>query len=295
MGASAGRSAARAAVAAGVLLALGCTASRGGSAAGPSPGLRGRAVTAGATATAGTRPGRPVTVYVMVDSGNGTGSVVPVQAATGTAGPAIGLGVAQFIPDGIAVTPDGATAYVIDGDDNFDGNVVPIRMATHTAGPVISAGDRLVAIVVTPDGKTAYALSGEGGLYPISTATGGVGSVINVGAFPQGIAMTPDGTTAYVAATAYVAPHDYEIVTPVRTATNTAGRAFSIGPPVSGGGSGSQVIAVTPDGKTAYVASYDAGTVIPVNTVSGTYGPPIKVGSGPCFIAVTPDGKTATS
>ncbi|MCW2932367.1 MAG: hypothetical protein JWM19_3329 [Actinomycetia bacterium] len=93
--------------------------------------------------------------------------------------------------------------------------------------------------------------------------------------------MAADGTTAYVTATAYVAPHDYEIVTPVRTATNTAGRASNIGPPLTGGGYGSQTIAVTPNGKTAYVASYDAGTVIPVSTVTSTYGPPSRSEAAP--------------
>jgi DNA-binding beta-propeller fold protein YncE len=152
MRASARRRAARAAVVAGVLLAAGCTAGPGGQAASPPSGPRGATATAGAPAT-GTRPGHPVTVYVLMPSAaHHDGAVVPVDAATGTAGPAIGLHTSDFIADGIAVTPDGKTAYVIDAYNNNNGNVVPIRTATSTAGPPIPVGANPgpIAIAVTP-------------------------------------------------------------------------------------------------------------------------------------------------
>ena len=122
----------------------------------------------------------------------------------------------------------------------------------------------------------------DGAVVPVDAAAGTAGPAIGLHAsdfIAGGIAVTPDGKTALVTATTHVGPHHYEIVTPVRTATNTAGRAFSIGPPVEG--AGNQVIAITPDSKTLYVASYGDGTVIPVNTVTSTYGRPIKVGRGP--------------
>jgi DNA-binding beta-propeller fold protein YncE len=112
----------------------------------------GATATAGAPAT-GTRPGHPVTVYVLMPSAaHHDGAVVPVDAATGTAGPAIGLHTSDFIADGIAVTPDGKTAYVIDAYNNNNGNVVPIRTATSTAGPPIPVGANPgpIAIAVTP-------------------------------------------------------------------------------------------------------------------------------------------------
>jgi YVTN family beta-propeller protein len=89
--------------------------------------------------------------------------------------------------------------------------------------------------------------------------------------------------------TAYVANCASGTVTPIATATDTAG------PPIAVGGF-PYAIAITPDGKTAYVVSYSSngsGTVTPIATATNTAGPPITVGSGPRVITITPDGKTA--
>jgi DNA-binding beta-propeller fold protein YncE len=132
------RWAARAAVVAGVLLAAGCTAGPGGQAASPPSGLRAATATAGAPVT-GTRPGHPVTVYVLMPgAGDHDGAVVAIDAATGTPGPAIGLHTSSdFMADGIAVTPDGKTAYVLSGE----GGIYPISTATGRVGAAIEVGD----------------------------------------------------------------------------------------------------------------------------------------------------------
>jgi YVTN family beta-propeller protein len=97
---------------------------------------------------------------------------------------------------------------------------------------------------------------------------------------PAGIAITPDGKTAYVA------NYGSGSVTPINTATNTAGAAITVGVrPTS--------IAITPDGKTAYVANSWSGTVTPIAVATNTAGTAITVGSGPIAVTITPDGKTA--
>ena len=63
-------------------------------------------------------------------------------------------------------------------------------------------------------------------------------------------------------------------MTPIATATNTAG------PPITTGDN-PDAIAITPDGKTAYVVNADSGTVTPITTATNTAGPPIPVGSDP--------------
>jgi YVTN family beta-propeller protein len=98
--------------------------------------------------------------------------------------------------------------------------------------------------------------------------------------WPDAIAITPDG------ATAYVANFGSGTVTPIDTATNTAGPAIAVG-------KGPDDIAITPDGATAYVADANAGTVTPVSIASGKAGPAIKVGGFPDDIAITPNGKSA--
>jgi DNA-binding beta-propeller fold protein YncE len=69
-------------------------------------------------------------------------------------------------------------------------------------------------------------------------------------------------------------------VTPITTATNTAGPPITVGQtPVA--------VAITPDGKTAYVVNA-SGTVTPITTATNTAGPPITVGRDPDAIAIAP-------
>ena len=92
--------------------------------------------------------------------------------------------------------------------------------------------------------------------------------------------ITPDGKTAYIV------NEGSDTVTPIQTATNTAGKPIRVGHfPFA--------IAITPDGETAYVANASSGTVTPIQTATNTAGTPIPVGSDPIAIAITPDGETA--
>jgi YVTN family beta-propeller protein len=86
--------------------------------------------------------------------------------------------------------------------------------------------------------------------------------------------------------TLYVANINSNTVTPVTTATNTAGKPIKVG-------SRPREIAITPDSKTVYVVSLNAGTVTPVSAATNTPGTPINVGREPQAIAITPDEKTA--
>ena len=81
--------------------------------------------------------------------------------------------------------------------------------------------------------------------------------------------------------TAYVVNSDSDTVTPIQTATNTAGTPVTVGP-------GPVAIAITPDGKTAYVLNSHSGTVTPIQTATNTAGTPITVGTYPWAIVITP-------
>jgi len=83
--------------------------------------------------------GRTVTAYIVnADSG----TVTPIDTATGTPGTPITVG---SDPQHIAVAPNGKTAYVAnDGTDT----VTPIRTATNTAGTPITVGDNPLAIAI---------------------------------------------------------------------------------------------------------------------------------------------------
>jgi YVTN family beta-propeller protein len=198
------------------------------------------------------------------------GSVIPIELATKTQGPAITVGPS---PVAIAVTPDGKTAYVV---DSRSWSVTPIDTATSTPGPAIPVGAVPDAIAITPDGTTAYVTNfTSNSVTRIDTATNTVGSAIPGGTQPDGIAITPDGKTAYVA------DFGSNSVTPIDTATNTAGTAIPVG-------SEPDAIAITPDGKTAYVTNYGSNSVTPINTATNTPGPVVAVGREPDGIAITP-------
>ena len=70
-------------------------------------------------------------------------------------------------------------------------------------------------------------------------------------------------------------------MTPVNTATNTAGKPITVG-------KGPRYIAITPNGKTAYVVNSVSDTVTPINTAANKASKAIKVGSDPGPIAITP-------
>jgi len=78
-------------------------------------------------------------------------------------------------------------------------------------------------------------------------------------------------------------------VTPIKTATNTPGKAITAGKGVG-------FIASTPNSKTAYVSNFGGGrvagdTVTPISTATNSPGNAITVGKWPSVIAITPNGK----
>jgi YVTN family beta-propeller protein len=99
--------------------------------------------------------------------------------------------------------------------------------------------------------------------------------------------LTITGTLTLRDIVAYVGNSGDNTVTPIDTATNTAGTPIT----VVGGDHGA--IAITPNGATAYVADSGGTTVTPINTFTNTPGTQITVGNDPEGIAITPNGATA--
>lgn len=132
---------------------------------------------AAATTAPAPASGSPRTVYVAdAPPGAASGKVVPVDAATHTAGQPVKVGPS---PISIAITPDGSTAYVA----HQGGTVTPIATATDTAGQPIAIGHSADDIAITPDGATAYVSdSANGTVRPITVA---------IGDNPSSLAITP--------------------------------------------------------------------------------------------------------
>jgi DNA-binding beta-propeller fold protein YncE len=126
-----------------------------------------------------------------------------------------------------------------------------------------------------------------GVLAAVVLAVVGVTAAIRV----VGAAPGPAAHHRPAASIVYVAyPGKYntsEMLVPINTATNTAGKPIRVGT-LAGA-------AFTPDGKTAYVEG-PTGTVIPISTATNSPGKPIPVpmpGYRPFDITMNPDGKTA--
>ena len=165
-----------------------------------------------------------------------SGTVVPINTSTNTVGSPIFAGEG---PEGLAITPDGATLYA----------------ANFGAYAVVNG-----QVMQLSDGTTVTT---------IDTATDTAGTQITVGSEPSSVAITPDGTTAYVVNLAS------STVTPIDIATNSAGSPITLNATLTGT-PGFQ-IAITPDGTTAYVVTRN-NTLIPIDTANNTTQTPIPVG-----------------
>jgi DNA-binding beta-propeller fold protein YncE len=122
---------------------------------------------------------------------------------------------------------------------------------------------------------------------------GAAAAAMIAGAAPaSGAAQTPRAGHAPSPAlpfTAYVANEGANTLTPVNTATGTAGKPIRTG-------TNPEAVVITPNGKTAYVMT--GNTVTPVDTATNMALPPIKTCQrikicDPQALAITPNGKTA--
>ena len=232
------------------------------------------------------------TIYVS----DGINAVLPVSTATGTAGKPISLGSpGEDNPAAdIVAAPDGKTVYVL----GMHGSLIPISTATNTPGsPIRPQGQTSFGpVAITPDGKTLYVSVGSqsqtgGYVIPISTATDKPGKPIS---FPGGIdniLIAPDGKTAYVIGGVPTPASDFSdkiTVTPISTATNTAGRTV-----IAGTAYVENSAMMTPDGQHIYVATANPFSLIQFSTATNSAGRQISFGSSEIMaLAAAPDGQT---
>jgi DNA-binding beta-propeller fold protein YncE len=201
-------------------------------------------------------------------------TVTPIDAVTGHAGKPLSL----ELDGNLDATPDGKTVYVLGGS-----TVIPINTTTGQPGPPISVPvpGGIGWMLVDPNGKVAYLTGALGSdIIPLNLATNQTGKPIKGVQGADGV-FSPDGKTVYILDRGIKA----DTVTPVDTATGTAGRPVAVDD-----GKGGSTITISPEGKTLYVAALSS--VIPVSTATGQTGTPIPVHSDIYAMVLTPDGKT---
>src|SRR4051812_32170815 len=160
-------------------------------------------------------------LQLLVPIGSASALSTPSQQVyVGTLGGMYRLGTGRLMTGhvtALAISPDGDTVYaaLVSGGN---GSVVPFDTATDTAGAAIGVGHGPTAMAMTPDGAAVYVVNAtDGPVWVIDPPPPAVTVPIPVGANPAGIATPPDG------ATAYVPTRGGETVTPIATASNTAG------------------------------------------------------------------------
>lgn len=175
-------------------------------------------------------------------------AVLPLATATNTRGKPIGTG--PFVPQALAVSPNGQDLYVVGPPDAGLGpgpDYVALQIfntATGTLhktvhlGPYSEAGGW--AITLTPNGQMAYALgygktsTSQGIVVPVDTVTGVAGAPIHVGVNASTIVASPNGAWVYVlddgTPPGGAGPKSAGSVVPIDVATDKAGKAIPLTP-----------------------------------------------------------------
>lgn len=203
-------------------------------------------------------------------------------------------------PTDMVFAPNGKFVYVANSGSHFI-SAIPATGHAAAARSVYLDADSL-QIAVSPDSRFLY-ISTVGGpttggrpgnrVLVVRTSDFRIVKSIPFVSAPWQLAMAPNGKTVYVVSNSETGA---EIVTPIRTATNRAGRAIRIASykyePTA--------IAVTPDSKLVYVVSMNvwssnpsyAGFVTPIRASTGAALKRITTGQLPLNLAVTPSGRT---
>jgi DNA-binding beta-propeller fold protein YncE len=227
-------------------------------------------------------------------------SLTPIDLATGTAAPSIGLG---ELPDALAVAPGAKTVYVVEVGSDGDGSpgrVVPLATNNYTLGKAIAVGTDPQAIAIAPDGRMAYVLNGYDAattpatvpvtITPIDLVTRTALRPVPVGTLPLSMTMSPNGKLIYVVDSSVSHQGEPSGITPFNTSTGKAGPEIKLPQapyppfPVSG-------LVFSPNSATAYAITPSG--VVPVNTATARSGKVIGLHTSmPVALAVSPDGST---
>jgi len=223
------------------------------------------------------------TIYVVTYQGY----VVPVSTVTRTAGPPIRIGGG---PQGVLMSPDGHTAYIIEPPYGVE----IFNLTLNQPAGFIRIHDAQ-GFALTPNGKTLYVVNSTGSaITPVETATLTLLPPIKTRSDANGfqyIAVAPDGKTIY--ATGQVnngvsLTGATSVLTPIRTATNTALPPLTVGHASYWAGP----LSISPDSRTAYVPSRAGVTAISLTSRAVTWTARLPVAAFSYDMEVSPDGQT---
>jgi DNA-binding beta-propeller fold protein YncE len=188
-------------------------------------------------------------------------------------------------PQGLAVSPDGATLLVSDALANGRAWIVRARdrRVLHTLA--MAAGERPRGVAFSADGSQAYVVAdpvdgAPGWLRRFEVETGAALAPVAVGRGPIAVAVSPDGRLAFVGNQAENTLSRIDLASAAVVAAPTS-RAGPTG------------VAVSPDGQAVLVTLRD-GFGLARHATSGFEAmPPADVPGSPVAVAIDPQGATA--
>jgi predicted alpha-1,2-mannosidase len=228
-------------------------------------------------------------------------------------------------PGQIRLAPGSSTTVTVADDDTLgtSGSATVTWSAATPSGLTASPATSTLTAAAGQTASTTTTISAAAGMATGYYQVDFSGRASNGAILPDVSLLVTVAAAGQSIPTAYVSNYSDNTVTPVDTATNTAGPAIPVGGGPDGmitvdgklfvannntnnvtvidtttnavlatipvGGVAADV-AATPDGKTVWVTNFGDGTVQPIDVATLTAGTPLAVGSQPERLAVSPDG-----
>jgi hyaluronoglucosaminidase len=214
--------------------------------------LGAKEVTPVTTAPLTASPSLKITVTAAVISPNSNtaylmqpGNLAVVVVATGTNARDKTIGTGQFVPEALALSPNGQDLYVVGAPDAALGGgpddvLLVYDTATGALSRTVSLGahaDNGFVVALTPSGGEAYVLgygqlATQGWVVPVNTSTGSSGALIHGGFNASAIVAAPSGKWVYVLDNGVppggATPRYTGAVVPIDVATGKAGKAIPV-------------------------------------------------------------------
>lgn len=188
-------------------------------------------------------------------------------------------------PQGLAISPDGASLLVSDGLVDGRATLLRARDGTIVQHFAMPAGSLPLGVAFSVDGRHAMVLAavaagGPGALLRFDVATAAALAPIAAGARPTGVATSPDGTVAFVTNQA-----DHTL-SRVDLASGSVTSTVSTGLAPSGA-------AFSPDGRHVLVAERDSHRISLRSAADGLEAGAATLAGAPLALAVDPQGLSA--
>ena len=214
--------------------------------------------------------GQPTVAAYVTNAGDGTITIIPIEAWTATMSSSPETVTVGGEPTGIAASADGRWVYI---SDSASSSLLVFNTESKTVEARISVDSKPWGVAVSPDGSRAYVVNnGAGSVSVVNTATRSVSATINIGSAPGDIAIDPAGTTLYAT------NNGSNSVSIIDTSSNSVVKTVAVG---------NQPWGVTATSAAAYVADYGSGTISVISASTRTVVGTISSGGNPFGVAVS--------